>query len=569
MLCSASIMRRATILLLGILISITGAIEAASAAPARAPDELAIGITQFPSTLNPLIDAMTAKDYVLAMVRRPLTTYDADWKLVCMVCVALPSFTNGLAEKVDLGNGKTGVKVTYTILPEARWGDGVPVTTEDVVFSYELGKNPLVGVIDSEPYRHIVKIDVKDSKTFTLTVDRLAFDYATHNDFPILPAHIEREAFADPAQYRFRTHYDADPTNPGLYMGPYRITEVVPGSHIVLERNPYWWGERPFFRRVVVWTVENTAALEANLLAGGIDMVAGELGFSLDEALGFDQRHGSEFNVLYKPGLFYEHIDLNLDNPILADKRVRQALLYGIDRKAISDQIFAGRDPVADSFMPPLDPAYSATVPRYPYDPAKARALLEEAGWHQAGDEIRRNAAGAPLALELATTSGNRTREMIEEVLQSQWRQIGLALHLKNQPARVLLGDTVSHRNFTMAMFAWTAAPETVPRSELYSDQVPSAENGWSGENFVGFSNAEADRLIDAIEIELDRTKRLALWQQLQALYADELPALPLYFRAEAYVLPKWLEGVTPTGHEIPSTLWIEQWRRAEERAAQ
>ncbi len=144
----------------------------------------------------------------------------------------------------------------------------------------------------------------------------------------------------------------------------------------MLERNPYWWGKPPYFRRIVVWTVENTAALEANLLAGGIDMVAGELGFSLDEALGFEKRHGRDFDVLYKPGLVYEHIDLNLDNPILADKRVRQALLYGIDRKAISDEIFAGRDPVADSFVPPLDPVYSPDVPRYPYDPAKARALL-------------------------------------------------------------------------------------------------------------------------------------------------------------------------------------------------
>jgi peptide/nickel transport system substrate-binding protein len=501
-------------------------------------------------------------------VRRPLTTYDARWKLVCMLCVTLPSFENGLAQKLDLGNGKTGVELTYTIRPDARWGDGVPITTDDVLFSYAVGKNPQTGVADAELYRRIFKIEIVNTKTFTLYLDRLTFDYAAINDFEILPAHLERKAFADPAQYRFRTLFDSDPTNPGLYMGPYRIAAVSPGSHVILERNPYWWGKKPYFRRIVVWTVENTAALEANLLARGIDMVAGELGFSLDEALGFAKRHGGQFHFIYKPGLVYEHIDLNLDNPILADKRVRQALLFGIDRKAISQELFAGRDPVADSFVPPLDPAYSADVPHYPYDPAKARALLEAAGWHQTGDGIRRNKAGAPLALELATTSGNRTRELIEQVLQAQWREIGIAVHLKNQPARVLLGGTVNHRNFTMAMFAWIAAPENVPRSELYSDQVPTAANGWSGENFDDFRNKEADRLIDAIEGELDRPKRMVLWQKLQALYAEELPALPLYFRAEAYVLPNWLEGVTPTGHEYPSTLWVEYWHRAEERAA-
>jgi len=292
-------------------------------------------------------------------------------------------------------------------------------------------------------------------------------------------------------------------------------------------------------------------------------MVAGELGFSLDEALAFEKRHGGEFRVLYKPGLTYEHVDLNLDNPILSDRRVRQALLYGIDRKAISDELFAGRDPVANSFVPPLDWVYSDDVRHYPYDPAKARQLLEEAGWHAEGDGVRRNREGETMTLELATTAGNRTRELVEEVLQSEWREIGIDLRLKNQPARVLFGDSLTHRHFQMAMYAWISAPENVPRSMLFSNEIPDKANGFSGENFTGFHDAEADRLIDAIEVELDRAKRADLWRRLEALYAEELPALPLYFRADAFVLPPWLEGVRPTGHQYPTTLWIEEWRRA------
>ncbi|MCP5373885.1 MAG: peptide ABC transporter substrate-binding protein, partial [Hyphomicrobiales bacterium] len=84
--------------------------------------------------------------------------------------------------------------------------------------------------------------------------------------------------------------------------------------------------------------------------------------------------------------------------------------------------------------------------------------------------------------------------------------------------------------------------------------------NGLSGQNYTGFRNAEVDRLIDEIELELDRAKRLALWHRLQDIYADELPALPLYFRAEPYILPKWLRGLTPTGHQFPSSLWAEDW---------
>jgi peptide/nickel transport system substrate-binding protein len=546
----------ATLLLSSLLLAL-----GCGVALARPAAELAIGITQFPATLHPSIDLMAAKSYVLAMARRPITTYDADWRLVCMLCTELPTIENGRAQPIDLPDGKRGIRVTYTLQPAARWGDGVPVTTEDVRFTWEVGRNPRSGLANAELYRRITAIEVKDDKTFTLVMSKLDFDFAGIGDFELLPAHLERVAFADPGQYRVRTRYDTDPTNPGLYDGPYRITEVAPGSHIVLERNPTWWGKAPAFSRIVVWTVENTAALEANLLAGGLDMVAGELGFSLDQGLAFEKRHGDAFTIIFKPSLGYEHIDLNLDNPALADKRVRQALLYGIDREAISRRLFAGRQPVAASFVSPLDWVFTDDVPHYPYDPARARALLEAAGWQGTGDAVRRNAAGERLALELASTAGNRVRELIEQVLQSQWRALGIEVHLKNLPPRVLFGDTLIKRNFTMALFAWISAPENVPRAMLRSDEIPSPREGLRGENFTGFRNAEADRLVDAIEIELDRTRRAALWHRLQALYAEELPALPLFFRADAYVLPKWLKGVVPTGHQYPTTLWVENWR--------
>ncbi|HEV2265203.1 MAG TPA: peptide ABC transporter substrate-binding protein [Stellaceae bacterium] len=547
-------MRRVLLVILCLLLP-------AAAHSAERADELAIGISQFPATLNPLIDPMVAKSYVLGMVRRPLTTYDANWQLVCMLCETLPSFANGLAQKIVLPDGKIGLRLTYTLKADARWDDGTPVTTDDVIFSWQVGRNPQTGVAEAELYRRMLDVKAVDAHTFTVDMDRLTFDYAALNDFEILPARIERAAFADPAQYRIRSRYDTDPTARGLYDGPYRITDVSPGSHIVLERNPAWSGPRPYFSRIVVWAVENTASLEANLLAGGLDMVPGELGLPLDEALAFAKRHSGRFNIIYKPGLEYEHIDVNLDDPILADVRVRRALLYGVDRKAISQELFAGRDPVADSFVPTLDWVYSADVPKYPYDPAKAKALLDAAGWHAIGDEVRRNAAGQPLVLTLATTAGNRSRELVEEVLQSQWRAVGIEVHLANQPARVLFGDSMIKRKFQMGMFAWSAAPEDVPRAELRSDEIPSPANNWSGENFVGWRNVEADHLLDSIETELDRNKRAALWQRLQALYADELPALPLFFRAEPFILPKWLVGLTPTGHEYPSTLWVEQWR--------
>src|SRR5579864_225237 len=115
-----------------------------------ARDSLSIGITQFPATLNPNIDAMAAKSYVLGMALRPFTVYDADWKLVCLICTTLPTIENGLAVPVERGNGKKGIDLTYTIRADANWGDGVPVTTKDVLFTYEVGRNPQSAVGDAE-----------------------------------------------------------------------------------------------------------------------------------------------------------------------------------------------------------------------------------------------------------------------------------------------------------------------------------------------------------------------------------------------------------------------------------
>ncbi|MEE8248213.1 MAG: ABC transporter substrate-binding protein, partial [Alphaproteobacteria bacterium] len=196
------------------------------------------------------------------------------------------------------------------------------------------------------------------------------------------------------------------------------------------------------------------------------------------------------------------------------------------------------------------------------YDPEKAADLLDQAGWTAFKDGIRHNAGGERLTLELMSTAGTRSRELVEQVLQSQWRQLGIDIRIRNEPARVFFGRTVRERRFTgLAMFAWISSPEGVPRTTLHSDQIPTPENNFAGQNYTGFRDAEMDALIDRIEVELDRAARRRMWRRLQQIYAEALPVIPLYFRANAYILPKWLAGVEPTGHQYTSTLWVENWR--------
>ncbi|MBM3648969.1 MAG: peptide ABC transporter substrate-binding protein [Alphaproteobacteria bacterium] len=528
--------------------------------PARAKDELVVGMTQTPTTWNPLISAMLAKSLINNMTARPMTAWNADWQLVCLVCMELPSIENGKARVVDLADGKKGMEIDVE-MRDMRWGDGTPVTSRDVAFTLEVGRHPLAGVTASESFKRIIKFDAKDDRRFTMTIDRVTFDYNSLG-LTLLPAHIEKPIFdSNPAEYRNKTAFDTNSTNPGLYFGPYRVVEVVPGSRVVLERNPTWTGEKPYFRRILVRIIENTAALEANFLSGNVDYVLGELGLSLDQVLAFEKRHRDKYDFIYKPALIYEHIDTMLDNKLLDDRRVRQAILMAIDRRAISEKLFEGKQPIADGPISPLDPMFSPGARRYPYDPAQARKLLDEAGFAEIRNGVRHSAKGERLALEITTTAGNRVRELVAQVIQSQLRQVGIELRIKAEPPRVF-SEGLSRRQFSaLAMYAWVQRPEGVPRSILHSKEIPSADNGWSGQNYPGYRNAEMDAALDAAEREIDPAKRRALFADIQRIHADDLPVLPLFFRVDPFVMPKQLKGVVPTGHLNGSTLWVEQWR--------
>lgn len=533
----------------------------AGAQPVR--PTLAIGITQYPSTLHPNIESMAAKAYALGFVRRPLTAYDADWRLVCLACETLPTLENGLAVRETTPDGKPGLRVTYRLRAELRWADGTPVTAADLRFAWEAGRNPETGFGGAEFYRSAYELLVVDERTVTLRFDKVTFQFASVGELQPLPERLERARWtADPRTYRSRSAYETEPTNPGLWSGPYRVAAVQPGAGLTLDRNPHWAGAAPAFERIRLRTVENTAALEAQLLAAQLDMIAGEVGLPVEQVAALERRAGSRFRMIYRPGLVFEHIDLNHAHPALGDPRVRQALLLALDRPRIVAQLFGGQHQVADSGVNPLDPMHDPDVRRWPHDPAAAAALLDDAGWRQEGQGVRRNAAGEALALELMTTAGNRSREQVQVVLAAMWRAVGIDVRIRNEPPRVLFAETLSKRRFQgMALFAWISAPENVPRGILHSAEIPSEAKGWSGQNYGGFRDAEFDMLLEALPETLEVERRRTLFARLQALSAERLPALPLWFQTNAHVLPPWLDGLRPTGNLSPTSLWVEDWR--------
>ena len=273
-------------------------------------DTLTIGISQYPSTLNPIIENMVAKAYVLGFSHRALVRYNHEWVSECQTCETLPSIANGLAKLETTADGQPGLAVTWVLKEGQFWGDGTPVTTADYAFAREVGQHPQSGAGAMETWRMMIDLEIVDERTMVIHTDRRTYAYNAIYPFAPLPAHLERAIFEDsPAEYKNRTLYQTDPTNPGLYFGPYLVTETSRGSHITLQRNPYWTGPAPAFDSIMVRAIERTTTLEANLLSGNIDMIAGDLGMNIDQALAFRKRHGDDYQVNFKPGLFYEHID--------------------------------------------------------------------------------------------------------------------------------------------------------------------------------------------------------------------------------------------------------------------
>ncbi len=528
---------------------------AAAAQPHRT---LTIGVSSFPSTLHPAIDPDAIKFYILGFTDRPVTAYDAASQLRCLLCTELPSLANGGAAREG-----GGMRVTVHFRPGLHWADGAPLGAADLAFTARVGRDPRSGFTNTKTWQRVTAVDVPDPLTAVMHLSEPFYQFDELGE--LLPAHLEQAAFdaaQDPGGYLQRSLYNTDPLAPGLYNGPYRIAAIDTGSQLVLERNPHWDGARPAFDRIVVRAIGNTAALEANLLAGDVDMVPGDgVGLTLDQVLALQAREPHRFAYAYKPNLAYSHIDVQLDDPVLADLRVRRALLMGIDRQAIVDRLMGGRVPVANSFVNPMEPQYTADVPAYPYDPAAARALLAEAGWRPGADGICRNAAGQRLSLQFTTPTGVRARELQQQVMQSQWRAIGVEAVIRNEPARTLFGQTLKHRAFTgLAMFAWSSSVESSPRQVLSSGQIPSAANGWGGGDYTGFHDPRMDADIDALERELDFARRRPIWADIQRIYAEQLPVLPLFFGSEAHVWPLWLHGVVPTGHNQPTSLAVEGW---------
>jgi len=541
-----------------VMSSLLGLSGAALAQPSGG-DQVVVGQVQFVPNIHPLIQVNNTKRAVIGYTQRPISAYDYRGVLVCIMCETLPTLENKLARMV----GK-GMQVTIKLKRGLAWGDGKPVTSRDIAFTWRMGIDPRIGFSNYNPWSRATQVDVVDQRTVVLHLPTAMPGFNAWDQ--VLPEHIEGPIFEKHRtveDYLKQTTYNRAPTTPGIWNGPFIFTSYQPGTSIVMNQNPHWPAPKPGLARVILTYRSNSAALLQNFLSGEIDALpVSPAGVSFSQMLDVRKRFPDRYTYHVRDGDNLERIALQLSNPILADIRVRKALMHSIDRKAITDSLFDGLQKPANSLLPDTSPLYEKAVAQYSFDQARARTLLAEAGWKPGADGICQNAKGERLSLEFITTAGNQTRQQITQVVQSQLKQVCVDIVARFVALNEFNSQMLRQRAFKgMIMGSIDFPPSASPRIVLGSNMIPSTGNSYVGNNFSGFSNPKMDAAIDQAEQTLNETAVKAAWSTVQKIAMDELPFLPLYFYARAYMTVKDLydfEGATSD----PLSNWSETWKR-------
>jgi peptide/nickel transport system substrate-binding protein len=537
-------------------------LQPVQAQPAAGRDQVVIGLQQEPDFLNPLFMEMAASVSIADTIFISDIERDNTWKLFPQGVAAIPNLRDGSWKL-------TGDRMTLVWKLKARnWHDGKPVVCGDYVFGHSVARNEQVPVVVRDLTNRISNVTCTRGANGTdITVnwkERYAYANLGISEYGGLPRHVlERFYRANPSKLN-EAPYGNDP-KVTVGDGAYRLVEWRKGASMTVEAVPnHAITGTPAIKRITWRFIPDTNALVANMLSGAIDAIS-TIGISFDQAVQLERQSGGRFRVFFEPGLIWEHIDFNFDNPLLSDVRVRRAITHGINREQMVQQLFDGKQPVSHTYLPPRHPGYpqgDRGLMKYNYDPARARALLQEAGFTPGPDGIMRNAAGQRLSLEIGTTAGNRVREQVEQIIQQNLREIGIEIRIQNHPARVFFGEITNQRKFSaLAMYAWVFSPTSDCDQSYTSDGIPNQANAWAGQNYPGYKNADMDRVCKAASREVDEAKRNQLLSESAVIFSRDIPALPLYVRASVAAAKTGLRGFTAVQLSGTYETWnVHKW---------
>ncbi len=508
------------------------------------PGVLRIASRQDPSNLNILLGTETI-DTDLSMFWAAYLFHVSDKNvLVPELATREPTLRNG-----DIS--KDGLAIRYRLRRGVTWQDGAPFTAGDLVYTWHQMLNPRNAVVSRQGYDLISSIDQPDAYTVVVHLKRRYapfvagfFTMANHPDC-ILPKHLLSH-YAD----LNRVAYNERPVG----TGPFRIERYERGSEIVFTANDRYWRGPPGLRRIEWHIVANDNTMLAMLQSHAIDFF-----YRAPETMVQSLRGIPGTRVVLSPFTRYADIGFNASVPALSDVRVRRALAYATDRKALVDKVTRGVTILGETDQPPFSWAYDPHARHYPYDLAAAARLLESAGWRMQSDGIRyRN--GRPLALTLASFTGSQTAAAAEELIQAQWRQAGVDVSIKNYPSGQLYatqsaGGIEQSGKFDVIFENWANGFD--PDDSILIACKMAPPNGW---NVYHFCSPALDAAENEALTQYDPPVRRAAYYRIQEIAAEGLPFFVLWYQQELDVVNTDLQNYRPA-HAVTPFWNAWEWR--------
>jgi len=506
-----------------------------------------------------------------------------------VLAATLPSPDNSLVKLSGDGADRRLV-VTMPLHDDVTWSDGEPFTADDVVYTWQLMMNPQSGFDTSveDKLKTVEKVDdytvrfsyLSANEARALDPDRYKnqgsepvldplYQFGLYDAPAIFPRHKLREIVGDDPRHSRQVSAieTSDFARNPVGTGPYVLSDWEPGAALTFTSRSAPMSQRggqPALDSIVFRIMPDKNDSLTALAQGQVQVVAQD---SLDaaDAPVLDAMPGIQ--ARYTPGNAWEQLTLNLDNPILADASVRQAIAYGLNRDALNEAVMFGKAQVATSQVPSWSWAFEPSLPHYDSNQAQANQVLDRAGWKRSGTDGIRAKNGQRLSLKYWGTPAS-FRPALMAMVKDQLAQVGIELNIDSFPSSTLFDasgaspQAMVSRQFDVVQFAWVSSydPGTDAAYTLASSSVPTKANGFVGGNYGDYKNPRNDQLLKQLQISLDPAFRRNALVEAQTIWLSDLPVVPLLLRPITTATSPNLLNFRPTPAAAAETWNVEQW---------
>lgn len=479
---------------------------------------LTIGTTKEPTNLNPFLVNKVESSGIENIIFSGLLKLDKNLNWQPDLAIEVPTLENG-------GISADGKTITYKLKQNIHWHDGRLFNAEDVLFTYKAALDPKISLFNREEYKKIINIQAPDLYTVRIIFDAPNVSFQTLFN-SILPQHI-----LDGQKNMNASAFNMAPVG----TGPFMFKHWNQGQELILDAYPeYHSSDGPYLEQIKFKYTDDQVRLVEMLEKEEIDVIQDFSYALLDRVKAI-----KGLEVLSEASLEWEHLDFNLNNWILQDKNVRQAIAYALDRQAIINTVFNGQGEIANTDVPAQSWAYNPNVKKYSRDLNKAKDLLEDAGWKDIDGDGILEKGNSKLQLKFSTSQGFISREQVQEIIVRQLKEVGIEVLVENYPNNVLLGDILRNQKFDLILYSFIANPEPNNYSLWHSSQLPPV-----GQNYLGYKNPEMDAQLELALNNSDMNiKKQALFRA-QEILVEELPVFPLYYRPKLNAFKQEIKGV-------------------------